>query len=331
MPRKCNQKLKILYLRQMLLEQTDDEHGLTMAQIIEQLAEKGIPAERKAIYRDLDSLREFGMEIIKRSNEKTGVAEYAVLERDIEFPELLLLVDAVQSSRFLTTKKCLSLVEDIRKLASVHQGKDLVGRVHVDGRVKMENECVYYNINDIQLAIARRRKITFKYQVYDIDKKTCMRKDGKTYTENPVCLIYRDDFYYLITFNDKHETFVTYRVDRMCNIKVSDEMATRNERIASFDPDLHVSQSFGMYGGDLNLVEIKIEEKNVGSFIDRFGKDVDMTRIDDNHAKVRVRVLVGATFFAWLAQFGTSVKIEGPSAVAEEYAAFLRGIADIYQ
>lgn len=331
MSRKPNQKLKILYLRQMLLEQTDDEYGLSMSQIIANLAELGIPAERKAIYRDLDSLREFGMDIIKRSNEATGITEYAIGKRDFEFPELLLLVDAVQSSRFLTTKKCMALVESIRKLASAHQGKDLVGRVHVDGRIKMQNESVFYNINDIQQAIARRRKITFCYRVYDLEKNSIMRRDGKTYVENPVCLIYRDDFYYLITYNDKHETFVTYRVDRMCSIRISDEMATRNEKIASFDPDQHVAQTFGMFGGDLKTVEIEIGSQNVGSFIDRFGKGVDMTRIDEDHALVRVQVVVGATFYAWLAQFATSVRIVGPTEVAKGYASFLHEIAAAYE
>ena len=329
--RRPNQKLKILYLRQMLLEQTDDEYGLSMAQIIANLAELGIPAERKAIYRDLDSLREFGMDIIKRANEKTGVTEYAIGKRDFEFPELLLLVDAVQSSRFLTTKKCMALVESIRKLASSRQGKDLMGRVHVDGRIKMQNESVYYNINDIQQAISRRRKITFCYRVYDLEKNSIKRKDGRTYVENPVCLIYSNDFYYLITFNDKHETFVTYRVDRMCNIKVSDEMATRNEQIASFDPDAHVAQTFGMFGGQLHTVEIEFGSSSVGSFIDRFGKGVDMTRIDAERALVRVEVAVGGTFFAWLAQFGTDVRIVGPDEVAERYVSFLKEITGSYE
>lgn len=330
MARKANQKLKILYLRQMLLEETDDYHGLTMAQIIAKLAEHGVPAERKAIYRDLDSLRDFGMEIIKRSNVETGITEYAVGKREFEFPELMLLADAVQSSRFLTERKSVSLVNHIGKLTSRYQAELLAGRVHVEGRIKMQNESIYYNVNDIQQAIMRGRKITFRYLAYDVDKQVVMRKDGKVYHENPLRLVYRDDFYYLVTYNDDHESFLKYRVDRMRNIKVTAEHVTRNHRIATFDVDEYVAQSFSMYNGESKAVELLVDEDLAGTMIDRFGKDVQMQRADDGKAKVFVTVMVSPTFFGWLAQFGTKARIVSPGDVVQGYRDYLSEIVAQY-
>ena len=331
MARQPNQKLKLLYLRQMLLDETDDDHGLTMAEIIERLAERNIPAERKALYRDLDALRDYGMDIIKRSRTETGVAEYAVGKREFELPELLLLVDAVQSSRFLTERKSLALVGHISKLASRYQADMLAGRVHVEGRIKMQNESIYYNVNDIQQAIARRRKIAFRYLSYDVDKNAVLRKDGRLYQENPLCLVYRDDFYYLVTYNDRHESFLKYRVDRMRNIKIVDEPVARNAAIASFDVEEYVAQSFSMYNGEPRMVELMVDPDLAGAIIDRFGKDVQMMRADDGRAYVKVKVLVSATFFGWLTQFGTRVQVVGPSDVAAQYRSYLEEIAQTYR
>lgn len=331
MARQPNQKLKMLYLRQMLLDETDDDHGLTMAEIIQRLAERNISAERKAIYRDLDALRDYGMDIIKRSRTETGVAEYAVGKREFELPELLLLVDAVQSSRFLTERKSLALAGHISSLASRHQADMLVGRVHVEGRIKMQNESIYYNVNDIQQAIARRRKIAFRYLSYDVDKNAVLRKDGKLYHENPLCLVYRDDFYYLVTYNDRHECFLKYRVDRMRNIRVTDDPIARNTAIATFDVEEYVAQSFSMYNGESRSVELLVDPELAGSIIDRFGKDVQMVRAEDGRASVKVKVLVSSTFFGWLAQFGTRVHIATPSDVAAQYRDYLEDIAEMYR
>lgn len=331
MARQANQKLKILYLRQMLLDETDDDHGLTMAEIIDRLAEHGIAAERKAIYRDLDSLRDFGMEIIKRSRMDSGVTEYAVGKREFEFPELLLLVDAVQSSRFLTERKSLALVNHIGKLASRHQADMLAGRVHVQGRIKMQNESIYYNVNDIQQAIARRRKIAFRYLSYDIDKQSVARKGGKVYRENPLRLIYHNEFYYVVTYNDCHESFLKYCVDRMRNIKIEDEPVTRNAAIATFNLDEYVSQSFSMYNGASRMVELLADPELVGAIIDRFGREVQMSRAEDGRARVSVRVMVSGAFFGWLAQFGARAVISAPSDVAVQYRDYLQSIVDQYE
>ena len=255
------QKLKLLYLMRMLEEETDSEQGLTMAQILEKLEEQGISAERKSIYRDIEALREFGVDV--RTYQRAPV-EYAVEHRDFAFPELLLLVDAVQSSRFLTQRKSDALVEGVKRLASKRQRALLDKRVHVEGRIKMQNESVFYSVDRIQEAIARKRMISFLYFKYDAAKRKKPQHDGGRYLETPVQLVYSDGYYYLVTFNEKHDDFATYRVDRMDRIMMMNEPALRNERIATFDTRELESRAFGMYRGRSRLGDVARERGGDG-------------------------------------------------------------------
>ena len=328
MSKGSSQKLKILYLAQMLLDETDDEHGLTMPQIIQKMAEKGINSERKALYDDIGILREIGLDVIARNSPRT---EYAIGEREFQLPELLLLVDAVQSSRFLTEKKSRMLVDRIKGLASKHQAGQLTKNLHVENRIKMQNESIYYNVDAIQDAIRKRRRIGFRYFEYNINKERSFRHEGAEYVENPVSLIYSNDYYYLIAYSGSHKDFVRYRLDRMMYIKVLDEPITRNDAISAFDVVEFGMHSFGMFGGEKVAVDLLIEKGIVGAVIDRFGKDVQMKPVDENHARVHVTVLKSVVFFGWLAQFGTQIKVERPVSVAREYREFLERICAEYE
>lgn len=312
----------------MLLEETDDEHGLTMPEILERLAEKGIGAERKSIYDDISLLRDFGLDIVTRNPPRT---EYAIGTRDFEFPELLLLVDAVQSSRFLTEKKCQHLVSRIKRLASKHQAKQLSKQMHVEGRIRMQNESIYYNVDAIQTAIRDRRRVRFKYFEYNLEKKRSFRHEGNWYIENPGWLIYTDEYYYFISYNDTHQDFVRYRLDRMVNIEVLDEPTTKNDAISAFNPGEFSARSFGMFGGEKIAVDLIVDKSIVGAIIDRFGKEVLLTPIDENRARVHVIVLKSSVFFGWLAQFGSLLTIEAPRELALEYKKHLATICENYE
>ena len=322
------QKLKLLYLMQMLNEETDSEQGLSMSQILERLEELGISAERKSIYRDIEALREFGLDV--RTYQRAPV-EYAVENRDFALSELLLLVDAVQSSRFLTQRKSDALVRSIRQLASVRQRALLDKRVHVEGRIKMQNESVFYNVDRIQEALTLRRKLSFRYFKYDAAKRKVMQHGGGRYVETPVELVYADDYYYLVAFNEKHDGFANYRVDRMDRIEVTDEPAVRNERIATYDAGSLESRMFGMYGGEPVAATFLVREEAMGAVIDRFGRDVQSTPTGDGDAHVSAVVMKSPVFFGWLAQFGDRVRIEKPKALAAEYRAYLAGIVAAYE
>ena len=322
------QKLKLLYLMRMLEEETDSEQGLTMAQILEKLEEQGISAERKSIYRDIEALREFGVDV--RTYQRAPV-EYAVEHRDFAFPELLLLVDAVQSSRFLTQRKSDALVEGVKRLASKRQRALLDKRVHVGGRIKMQNESVFYSVDRIQEAIARKRMISFLYFKYDAAKRKKPQHDGGRYLETPVQLVYSDGYYYLVTFNEKHDDFATYRVDRMDRIMMMNEPALRNERIATFDTRELESRAFGMYRGDPVSATLLVNEAAMGAVIDRFGKEVDSVPADAGEARVHAVVMKSPAFFGWLAQFGSRVRVEKPTWLAHEYRDYLADIVTAYE
>lgn len=321
------QKLKLLYLMRMLEEETDAERGLTMAQIIGKLEALGISAERKSIYRDIEALREFGVDV--RTYQRAPV-EYAVEHRAFAFAELQLLVDAVQSSRFLTQRKSDALVEGVKQLASRRQRALLDKRVHVEGRIKMQNESVFHHVDTLHEAIRRHRQVAFRYVKHDVNKRPQPQGGGRIYCETPVCLIYSEGCYYLIAYNEKHDSFPSYRVDRMQGLRITDEAAVRNERIATFDAAAYTSRTFSMFGGETTPATLLVEESVMSAIIDRFGKDVESAPVDATHARVHVTVAASPVFFGWLAQFGTAVRLEAPSALARQYADYLRGIADSY-
>ncbi len=327
MPRE-NQKLKLLYLAKIFQEETDGKTGLTMPQIIEHLREYGISAERKALYRDIKALREFGMDI-QRYNRSP--MQYALANREFSQPELLLLVDAVQSSRFLDMEKSRELIDSIRTLASKRQRETLSKRMHVEGRIKMQNESVFYNVDIVQEAIQAHRRVSFHYFKYDVEKKKVRQHGGDRYLETPVELIYSDGYYYLVTYNDKHDGFTNYRVDRMTEVMVSDEPATRNERIASFDPEAYTAQAFSMFNGEPKTISLIVDEEVMSSIVDRFGSDVESHALDGSHARVYARVKVSDVFYGWLAQFGTKVRVEKPRSVVQGYTEYLQRIVSAYR
>jgi len=274
-------------------------------------------------------LRECGYDVVKRTGRPT---EYALGQREFEYPELLLLVDAVQSSRFLTTRKSRQLLQRIKGLTSIHQADALERHVHVERRIRTQNESVYYNVDAIQEAIASRRKVGFRYFKHDLAQRKVYRKDGALYRETPVHLVYSDGYYYLIAFNDAHDDFVRYRIDRMSHIQVLDEPATRNDRIARFDVEEFALQAFGMFGGDKVRVTIEFQADAIDQILDRFGSDgvVIIPQPDGITGHATVTVRKSTVFFGWLAGFGTRARIIAPSSLAQEYRDYLAGIIEQY-
>lgn len=322
-----NQKLKLLHLMKMLYDETDENHGLTTPQLIEGLAELGIDAERKSIYRDIETLRDFGLDIAKLPTRPTS---YALASRAFSATELMLLTDAVQSSRFLTQRMANRLSAGVAKLGSRHQAASLSKRMHVEGRIKMQNESVFHHVDTIHEALARRRKVAFRYVKYDVNKRPVAQKGGRIYRETPVHLVYSEGCYYLITYNERHQHFLTYRVDRMQGLRITDEPAARNEAIATFDAEAYSARTFSMFGGETCGVTLRVEEEMMSAVIDRFGKDVEALACNDGTARVHVTVAPSPVFFGWLAQFGRAVRIEAPTGLAAEYAAYLKDILEDY-
>ena len=316
-------KARILYLLEILRKETDEEHGLTMPEIIQKLEEDGIQAERKAIYKDIEALRDFGYEVTKTYE---NPVRYRLISRDFSENDLLLLIDAVRSSKFLTKRKSESLVRSIKLLGSRYQAQDVGRSVSVSGRVKSQNKSAFQNVNAIQKAFSLKRKIEFRYFDYDSFKKRRFRKSGGFYSETPVQLFYSEGNYYLLAFNDKHESMVMFRVDRMDSVRVSGEKATRNEIIATFDADDFIQRIFGMYQGDPQSVRMVADPSLVNNVIDTFGEDVFLVE-ENGKVSFSVKVMESDTFFGWVAQFRGRIEIKHPSTTVEAYRKFIEDLS----
>ena len=323
-----DQKLKLIYLARIFEDETDDDHGLTGPQLIEMLAEKGVEVERKTLYRDIDCLRQAGYDIQKYQR---SPVEYGLASREFEQPELMLMADAVQSSRFLTKRKSAALVKSIGKLTSKYMSDELKKHVHVEGRIKIQNESVFYHLDAIQRAMDSKRKIEFKYFKYDEHKEPVLQYDGKVYVETPVQLVYMDDCYYVVIWDDRHGDFANFRVDRMVNLHVSSQQATHNDEIANFDVGKYQQRTFGMFNGESVMVTLRVASRAMSAMIDRFGKDVIAIPNGDGTCNVSVTVMDSPTFYGWLAMFGKDVLIVSPASLRESYVEFLQSIVDSYR
>ena len=307
----------------MLLSDTDEEKGLSMGEILTRLETAGIKAERKSIYDDIEALKLYGLDILTKRDKRV---EYYIGDRTFELPELKLLVDAVQSSKFITEKKSTLLIKKLASLTSRQQAKALQRQVFVTNRIKTQNESIYYNVDALHTAILGKRKVSFKYFDYDAQKKRVFRKDEGAYIVDPLGLSWNDENYYLITYSEKYDTYVHYRVDRMSAILVLDESRGESGKITGFNIVEYCKRVFNMFGGDDVRVELTVDNSLINPMIDRFGKDVILYPITDKEIRIVANATRSDTFFAWLVQFGSKIRIDAPDDLRKEYVKFLKDI-----
>jgi predicted DNA-binding transcriptional regulator YafY len=326
-PKTENQKLKLFYIAQFLTERTDEEHALTTQEIIALLEQNGIHAERKSIYSDIELLTEFGMDIL-RVRERSG--GYYLASRQFELAELKLLVDAVQSSKFITTKKSRELIKKLESLCSHEQAKQLHRQVVVTNRNKAVNENIYYNVDMIYNAIAANVKVRFQYFEWSVGKEMKLRRDGEFYVVSPWLLTWDDENYYLIAYDDKDGIIKHYRVDKMLKIALTEEQRSGKEQLSDFDIAAYSKKTFGMFAGEEETVTLCCDSSLTGVMIDRFGKEAALRQKDETHILVRVNVAVSRQFFGWVTGLGKAVRIEAPARVADAYRSYMQEILQEY-
>lgn len=330
MARSANQKMKLLYLLRILTEKTDESHCLSAKELIAQLASYGISAERKSIYDDIECLVFYGYDIVN-VKARTG-GGYYLASREFELPELKLLVDAVQASRFITQKKSRELISKIEKLAGPYAGKQLQRQVFVAGRVKTENESIYYNVDRIHKAIQDNAPVTFTYLAWNIKKELSPRHEGKKYRISPWALTWQDENYYLIAYDDEEERIKHFRVDKMSHItQISRESRKGMEAFKEFDIAQYTNRTFGMFGGEPETVTLQLPENMIGIIFDRFGKEVDIRTQQEGVVSVRVKAAVSGQFYGWLTGLGENVILTGPDHVRDGYTGFIKKIMKHYE
>lgn len=324
MARSSKQKQKLLYLQKLMLEKTDEEHGLTVNEMINALAENGISAERRSLYEDLEILETFGLDICRA---RTNTVRYYVGSRDFQMAELKLLVDAIQSSKFITRKKSLELIEKLGHLVSVNEAAQLRREVYVTHRVKTPNEQIYYNVDKLYNAIDRNKKISFKYYRWQLNPdrdgekiiKTA-RKNGALYVVSPWALCWDDENYYLIAFDSSAQTIKHYRVDKMEKLSLRDESRDGGAQFEAFNPARYAKSVFSMFGGEETEVTLSVDNALVGVIVDRFGSDVFLVREDSGERfRVTVPVVLSPQFYAWVFGLGRGVRIVAPQKAAEGF------------
>ena len=318
MSKGTNQKLKLLYLTKIFREQTDEEHMLTIAEIIEKLSAYDVSADRKTLYTDFEELRHFGLDII---SQQIGRQHYYYLGAiEFELPELKLLVDSVQSAKFITAQKSQKLIKKLEGLVSKYEATQLQRQVYITGRVKTMNESIYYNVDKLHAALSADAQIQFQYYQWNVKKEMELRRGGKLYQVSPWGLMWDDEYYYLVAYDAETDKIKHYRVDKMLRIQITDQKRAGKERYQSFNLPDYTKRIFGMFSGEETKVTLEADNSMAGVLIDRFGKDIMLIPQDGGRFRATVDVAISDQFLGWIVELGT-VKIVGPEAVVEKMQA----------
>lgn len=323
MAKSINQKLKLLYLVDILNRETDEQHPLNAQQLIEKLEAHDIKAERKSIYDDMEQLMQYGYDIVLSKSRKNG--GYYMATRVFQLPELKILVDSVSASKFITKKESRELIAKLEKFASRYEENQLQRQVYVSNRIKAENESIFYNVDEIHLAIQDNKMISFQYLAWNTGKEMMLKNDGKPYLVSPLGLLWNDENYYLIAYENERG-IRHYRVDKMKNIKIQDELRQEESGYRDFDIAMYANTTFGMYGGKEEMVSLLFPKELSGVMIDRFGKELTFRKEDGDNYSVRVSITVSKQFFGWLTGLGKSVKLIKPENVKVQYKEYLEEI-----
>lgn len=324
-----NQKLKLLYLTKIFMEKTDESHALTLAEITTILNGYEVTADRKTLYLDFEELKHYGLDIISEQRSKTVV--YYLASRDFELAELKLLVDSVQSSKFITEKKSNSLIKKLESLVSEHESKQLHRQVITSGRVKTMNESILINVDSIHSAINNNRQISFQYFQWTPDKQRELRHDGQQYTISPWHLVWDNDNYYMIGYDSDSEMIKHFRVDKMLRISSGNEKREGLKKMKEFNIATYSRTLFGMLGGESTRVTLQCLNSMAGVIIDRFGKDTVMLRHDDEHFIAYVEVVPSDQFLGWIIGLSSYVQIMEPSSVVKRIKDLLSKQMELYR
>ena len=311
MARSSNQKIKLLCLARIFIENTDAAHPMALSEIIDELAKYEISAERKSLYDDIECLRLFGLDICVRRDRRVG---YYLGKRDFDLTELKLLIDAVNSSRFITQKKSAALGRKIERLGGKHDAALLHKYADACGTPKAENEEIFCNVDMISRAISQNRKICFRAFKWGIDKRREILRSGDFYTVSPWALVWYGDEYYMIAYDDDEKQIVPYRIDKMMELHIDKQAREGAAEFEAFAADSYTKQSFGLSGEGLANVRLSCDASVIDEVIDTFGKDIVIANHGE-YFEFTAKVMLGRKFYSWVASFGNLVRIVTPESL----------------
>lgn len=322
-----DQKKKLLYIMQMFQKESDGDHPLNAAMIGDRLSGYGIEAERKSIYRDIDVLIDFGMDIVRSPERKEG---FYLASREFELPELKLLTDAVAASRFIPEKKAAQLVKKIEQLGSRYEAKQLQRQVVVADRIQTGNERILYAIDVIYNCIDNNYQMEFSYSEWTPEKKMRLRRNGRPYVVSPEFLLWDSEYYYLVAYDEQDRAIRHYRVDKIVNARGLEFPRGGIEERAKLNKADYARKRFGMFAGEMRTVVMRCKKTLVGVMLDRFGTQIAIRPEGEEEIVVRAQIEVSPQFYGWLTGMGEGVCIQSPADVREEYRRYLEGILEQY-
>ena len=310
-------KVKLLKLLELLRQNTDEEHPMSTAQIATTLSEMGIPFDRRTISQDIITLNELGYEImsVMKGHDKC----YYIEDRSFSIPELKILIDAVHASSFITEKKSQELIDIIATLAGSHRAEVLKRNMVCFNTRKHSNERILYNVDALEEAILRKKKVIFYYFDLDENGNRVYRLNGHHYVVEPIALVFNEDNYYLTCYSARHDSTSNYRVDRMDAVEVIKEDCCEKAIALREQVATYTEQAFKMFGGQLEDVVLEFDRSLIGAVYDRFGENTQMMGTSENRCIAHVKVQISPVFWGWVFQFADQMQILSPSAVLTEY------------
>lgn len=309
---------KILLILKYLWENTDETHTASIVDIMEYISANGLSANRKAVAKYIEVLTDFGFDIIKVRKTQN---QYFIGTRHFEAPEVKLLIDAVQSSRFITKQKSKNLINKLAAFVAPDQLSILKRQLYVDSRNKANNEAIYIITDNIQTAIIEKKKISFQYFDYTVDGEQKLRHNGEKYIVSPFDLIWNNDVYYLAAFHEKKDIVAKFRVDRIKNLNILTERLRpkpNNYSVSEF-----FTEEFSMLDGEDCDVTLSCENALMNSIVDRFGSKIKPKKIDSGHFKVTVSVDLSSIFYSWVFASEGRMKIVSPDKAINGFNAIL--------
>ena len=328
-----NTKLKLLYLKEIFEKHSDEQHILNAGDIADRLLrDYGLECERKSVYKDIEVLMDYGMDIVKTRSPKNG---FFLASGSFELAEIRLLSDAVQAADFITKNKTKKLIEKIEGFTSVYHAEVLKKQVYIDNRPKSGNESVYYVIDALDNAIKAGKKVKFSYSRRKMDDKYAARKETRMFTLSPYALIWSNDHYYLVANNEKYDNLMNVRVDRISGVSILDEKARPVSEVSGykryFDAADYAAKTFNMFTGEMQMVELRCSNAILEPIFDRFGERVNTRKYDDSHFLLRTEAAISEGLVSWIMQFGTDIEAIAPQNLRDMVIQRTESILNVYR